>query len=69
MNFPDDSVGKEFAFIALDTGDVGSVPGLGRCPGGGHGNSLRYFCLENPVDRGTWQAEGHRITKSLARLK
>ena len=52
MNFPDDSVGKEFAFIALDTGDVGSVPGLGRCPGGGHGNSLRYFGLENPVDRG-----------------
>ena len=33
-------------------GDVGSIPGLGRSPGGGHGNSLQYTCLENPMDRG-----------------
>ena len=37
-------------------GDVGSVPRSGRCPGGGHGNPLRYSCLENPVDRGTSQS-------------
>ena len=37
------------------TGDLGSVPGSGRSPGGGHGNPLQYSCLENPVDRGAWQ--------------
>ena len=37
---------------AGDTGDLGSIPGLGRSPGGGHGNPLQYFCLENPMDRG-----------------
>ena len=36
--------------------DPGSIPGLGRSPGGGHGNPLQYSCLENPVDRGTWRA-------------
>ena len=36
--------------------DVGSVPGLGRSPGGGHGNPLQYSCLENPMDRGAWQS-------------
>ena len=35
-----------------NAGDVGSVPGLGRSPGGGHGNPLQYSCLENPMDRG-----------------
>ena len=42
---------KEFAFNAGDTGDTGSIPGSGRCPGGGHGNPLQYSCLENPMDR------------------
>ena len=37
-----------------DAGDVGSVPGLGRFPGGGNGNSLQYSCLEHPLDRGDW---------------
>ena len=37
-------------------GDVGSIPGLGRSPGGGHGNPLQYSCLENPMNRGAWQA-------------
>ena len=41
---------------AGDTADVGSIPGLGRSPGGGHGNSFQYSCLENPMDRGAWQA-------------
>ena len=35
-------------------GDLGSIPGLGRCPGGGHGNPLQYICLENPKSRGAW---------------
>ena len=39
-----------------DERDVHSNPGLGRSPGGGHGNSLQHSCLENPVDRGAWQA-------------
>ena len=56
MGFPDGSVGKESAYNAGDTGDVGSVPASGRSPGGGHGNSLQYSCLENPMDRGACQA-------------
>ena len=48
---------------------MGSVPGLGRCPGGGHGNTLQYSCLENPMDRGGWQATVHGVAKSLTRLK
>ena len=43
--------------------DVGSVPGLGRSPGG-HGNSPQYSCLENPMDRGAWRATVHRVAKS-----
>ena len=39
------------------------IPGLGRSPGGGHGNPLQYSCLENPMDRGAWRATVHRVTK------
>ena len=39
-----------------DVRDVGSIPGWGRAPRGGHGNPLQYFRLENPMDRGAWQA-------------
>ena len=39
-----------------DKRDLGSVPGSGRSPGGGHGNPLQYSCLENPMDRGAWRA-------------
>ena len=45
-------------------GDVGSIPGLGRLPGGGHGIPLQYSCLGNPMDRGAWQATVHRIPKT-----
>ena len=47
---------------AGDIGDVGSVPGLGRSPGGGNSNPLQYSCLENPMDRGAWWAtvKGHK---------
>ena len=47
-----------------NAGDVGSIPGLGRSPGGGHGNPLQYSCLENPMDRGAWQATVHRVADS-----
>ena len=52
-----------------DARDVGLIPGLGRSPGGGHGNPLQYFCLENPVDRGAWWAMVHRIAKSQTELR
>ena len=52
-----------------DLRDAGSVPGSGRSPEGGHGNPLQYSCLENPMDRGGWQATVHRVTKSQTRLK
>ena len=54
--------GKESACNAGATGDVGSIPGSGRPLGGGHGNPLQYSCLENPMDRGAWQATVHRVT-------
>ena len=47
-----------------DIRDEGSVPGLGRSPAGQHGNPLQYSCLENPTDKGGWQAMVHRVTKS-----
>ena len=47
---------------AEEVRDAGSIPKLGRSPGGGHGNPLRYSCLENPMERG---ATVHRVTKSL----
>ena len=51
LDFPGGSVGNKSACNAGDTGDAGLMPGLGRCPGGGHGNPLQYSCLENPMDR------------------
>ena len=44
--------------------DEGSIPGWGRFSGGGHGNLLHYSCLENPTDRGVWQATLHRVAES-----
>ena len=44
--------------------DVGSIPGLGRSPGGGLSNPLQYSCLKNPMDRGAWWATVHRVKKS-----
>ena len=54
---------------AGDTGDSGSVPGLGRSPGKGHGNPLQCSYLENPMDRGAWQATVHGVPKSWIQLK
>ena len=49
---------------AGDVRDVGLIPGLGRFPGGEHGNPLHYFCLETPMDRGAWWAIVQRVAKS-----
>ena len=43
---------------------MGSIPGSGRSLVGGHGNSLQYSCLENPMERGAWRAIVHRVAKS-----
>ena len=48
---------------------MGSVLGLGRCPGEGNGNPLQYSCPENPMDRGAWRATDHRVAKSQTRMK
>ena len=49
--------------------DAGSIPGLGRSPGAGNGNPLQCSCVENPMDRGAWQATVHRVSKSPTQLK
>ena len=48
-----------------DISDVGSIPGLARSPGGGHGNPLQYACLANPMDKEAWQATVHRGHKNM----
>ena len=54
---------KSLPAKAGDIRDVSSMPGLGRSPGGGHGNPLQYSCLENPMDRGAWGTTVHRVTQ------
>ena len=54
---------------SLDTRDTGLISGLGRSPGGGHVNPLQYSCLENPRDRGPWQATVHGVIQSQTQLK
>ena len=49
---------------ALDVRDMGSIPGSGRSPGGGHGNPLQYSCPEKPMDRGDWWATVYGVAKS-----
>ena len=49
--------------------DAASILGSGRFPGGGHGNPRQYSCLENPMDRGSWQATVHRVSKTWTWLK
>ena len=60
---------KESACNGGNIEDAGSILGSGRSPGGGHGNSLQYFCLENPLDRGAWWATVHAVTKSQTQRK
>ena len=54
---------------AGDVRDAGLIPGLGRSPGGGHGNPLQYSCLENPMNRGAWRTTVHSVTKNWTQLK
>ena len=61
VGFPEGSDGKE---SACNVGDAGSIPGLGKYPGGGNGNLLQYSCLENSMDRGAWWARVHVVAKS-----
>ena len=64
MGFPGGSSGKESDCQCRKPGDVGSIPGLGRSPGGENGNLLQYSCLKNSMDRGAWQATAHGIYNS-----
>ena len=54
MVFPVVMYGSDCKVSVYNVGDLGSVPGLGRSPGEGNDNPLQYYCLENPMDRGTW---------------
>ena len=60
LGFPGGSAGKE---SSCNAGDLGSVPGLGRCLGGRNGNPRQYSCLENPMDKADWQATFHGVAK------
>ena len=64
-DFPGGSDGKASVYNA---GDPGLIPGSGRSPGGGNGTPLQFYCLENPMDRGAWQATAHGVAQSRARL-
>ena len=59
---------KNLPANAGDVRDTGSIPGLGRSSGEGHGNLLQYSCLQTSMDRGAWRATVHRVTKSWTRL-
>ena len=60
---------QESSCSAGDTGDAGSIPGLGKSPGERKSYPCQYSCLENPMDWGTWWATVHRVAKSRARLR
>ena len=62
--FPGGARGKEPTCQCRRLRDMDSIPGSGRCPGGGHGNPLQYSCLENLTDREAWRVMAHRLTKS-----
>ena len=68
VSFPAGSVVKNLPVSAGNTGDEGLIPGLGISPGGGNGNPLQYFCLENFVDREAWWATVHGVAKSWTQL-
>ena len=65
VDFPRGASGKRTRLSVQETlRDTGSVPGLGRSLGGGHGNPLQYSCLENPMDGGAWRAVVYRVAQS-----
>ena len=67
--FPVALVVKNPPANAGDTRDMGSIPGLGRSPGGGHGNPFQYFYLENLMDRRAWLATVYWVAKNQIQLK
>ena len=69
MDFPVSLIVKNPPANTGEIRDTGSIPGLGRSPGGEHSNPLQYSVLENPMDRGVWQAMLHRVAKSQTQLK
>ena len=62
-------MGKNPRADAGDTGDAGSIPGSGRCPGGGNGNSFHFSCLGRFMDRRAWQATVHGVAKRQTGLR
>ena len=68
LGFPGGTSSKELPATHRDLRDVGSIPGSGKFPRGGHGNPLQYSYLENPMDREAWQATVHRVTQSRTPL-
>ena len=68
--FPGGASGiKSLPANAGDLRNADLIPGLGRSPGGGHGNPLQHSCLEKSMDRGSWWSTVHRVTKSWTQLK
>ena len=68
LDLPNGSAVKNLPTNAGDIGNPGSISGSGRTPGGGHGNLLHCSCLENPTDRGAWQADspwGHKESDTM----
>ena len=55
---------KDMSANAGDIRDMGSIPGLGRSPGGGHGNPFQFSCMENPIDRGARWVRIHMVAES-----
>ena len=68
LGLPGGLVVKNLPASIGDAGDVGSIPGSGRCPGEGNGNPLQCSCLENAMDRGPWRATVRGVTKSWTQL-
>ena len=69
MGFPSGSAVKKPPVKARDTRDAGLIPGSRRSPGEENGNPLQYSCLENPMGRGLWWAQVHRVAQSHTGLK
>ena len=69
MTFGASQVALVVKNMPANTGDVVSIPGLERSPGGGHGNLLQYSWLRNPVHRGAWRAVVHGVIRNWTQLK
>ena len=68
LGFPCGSTGMQIQESTCNAGDLGSIPELGRSPGEESGSPLQYYCLENSMDRGAWEATVHVVAKSWTQL-